>query len=434
MYIHVVQPSETIDSIAALYGVTITSLIRSNGLVNPFSLVPGQTIVIANPSMVHTVAEGETLLSIAAAYNITPLQLFRNNPFLSDSDTLYAGETLIISYEVGREVTTNGFAYQYINLDTLRKTLPFLTYLSIYNYVATAEGDISSYYDDSEIISLAKEYGTIPLMLLTTLTTQGTPNPQIAYQILNNEEYQTTFFAAMIRILKEKGLYGINIFYSYMTADNKESYDRFTEKLYGILKQEGYLLLITVNPNIEKSGLYQEDIDYSYISQHCDSITFLRLIWGTNKGPPIPVISIGTLQQFVEYVLTTIPASKIALGLPVIGYSWELPYQEGETEANSLTINAALTIASDAGATIQFDDISQTPYYFYEEYRITESLQHIVRFIDARTTNGLMNLIAGYGLLGIGIWNIMIFYDQLWLIINSQYKITKLIKDTLQDY
>lgn len=434
MYIHVVQPSETIDSIAALYGVTITSLIRSNGLVNPFSLVPGQTIVIATPSMVHTVAEGETLLSIAAAYNITPLQLFRNNPFLSDSDTLYAGETLIISYEVGREVTTNGFAYQYINLDTLKKTLPFLTYLSIYNYVATAEGNISSYYDDSEIIALAKEYGTIPLMLLTTLTTQGTPNPQIAYQILNNEEYQTTFFAAMIRILKEKGLYGINIFYSYMTADNKESYDRFTEKLYGILKQEGYLLLITVNPNIEKNGLYQEDIDYTYISQHCDSITFLRLIWGTNKGPPIPVISINTLQQFSEYILTTIPSSEIALGLPVIGYSWELPYEEGETEANSLTINAALTIASDAGATIQFDDISQTPYYFYEEYRITESLQHIVRFIDARTTNGLMNLIAGYGLLGIGIWNIMIFYDQLWLIINSQYKIIKLIKDTLQDY
>jgi spore germination protein len=433
VYIHVVQPSETIDSIAALYGVTIASLIRSNGLVNPFSLVPGQTIVIANPSMVHSVAEGETLLSIAAAYNITPLQLLRNNPFLSDSDTLYAGETLIISYEVGREVTTNGFAYQYINLDTLRKTLPFLTYLSIYNYVATAEGDISSYYDDSEIISLAKEYGTIPLMLLTTLTTQGTPNPQIASQILNSEEYQTTFFAAMIRILKEKGLYGVNIFYSYMTAANKESYDRFTEKLYGILKQEGYLLLITINPVIENSGLYQEDIDYTYISQYSDSIAFLRLIWGTNKGPPIPVISINALQQFVAHVLTTIPNSELVLGLPVIGYSWELPYQEGETEANSLTINAALTIASDAGATIQFDDVSQTPYYFYDEYRVTESLQHIVRFIDARTTNGIMNLIAGYGLIGIGIWNVMIFYDQLWLIINSQYQIIKLMKDTLQD-
>lgn len=433
MYIHVVQPSETIDSIAALYGVTISSLIRSNGLVNPFSLVPGQTIVIANPSMVHTIIEGETLLSISAAYNISPQQLLRNNPFLSDSNTLYVGETLIISYEVGREVVTNGFAYQYINLDTLRKTLPFLTYLSIYNYVATAEGDINSYYDDSEVIVLAKEYGTIPLMLLTTLTTQGTPNPQIAFQILNNEEYQSTFFSAMLRILKEKELYGINIFYNYITADTKESYDRFTEKLYGILKSEGYLLLITINPVIENSGLYQENLDYTNISQYSDSITFLRLIWGTNKGPPIPVISLNTLQQFITNSLSNISYNEIALGLPVIGYSWELPYQEGETVANSLTINAALTIASDADATIQFDESSQTPYYFYDEYRVTESINHIVRFIDARTINGIMNLITGYGLIGIGIWNVMIFYDQLWLIINSQYQIIKLLNDTLED-
>jgi len=65
MIIHVVQPGETIYTIANNYNVSITRLIVENGLTNPEHLVVGQTIVIAYPEEVYIVQEGDTLESIA---------------------------------------------------------------------------------------------------------------------------------------------------------------------------------------------------------------------------------------------------------------------------------------------------------------------------------------------------------------------------------
>jgi spore germination protein len=37
-----------------------------------------------------------------------------------------------------------------------------------------------------------------------------------------------------------------------------------------------------------------------------------------------------------------------------------------------------------------------------------------------------MDLVSKYGLAGTGIWNIMIYYPQMWLVINTQYEIIKI--------
>lgn len=57
MDIHVVQPGETIYSIAEKYSVSATRLIQDNGLIEPNNLVVGQTIVIVYPEQVYTVQE-----------------------------------------------------------------------------------------------------------------------------------------------------------------------------------------------------------------------------------------------------------------------------------------------------------------------------------------------------------------------------------------
>jgi len=171
--IHVVQPSENIYSIAEMYGVSVLKLIQDNELENFNDLVPGQTIVIVYPKLTYTVQEGDTLLGIATANDITVMQLLRNNPYLENRNYINPGEIIVISYDTNGKLTTNGFAYPFINKETLRKTLPYLTYLTVFNYSATSDGGIISYYDDTESIRLAKEYGAIPLMMMTTLTAQG---------------------------------------------------------------------------------------------------------------------------------------------------------------------------------------------------------------------------------------------------------------------
>jgi len=425
MIIHVVQPGETIYSIAESYKVSAISLIQDNGLIAPNELVVGQTIVIVYPEKTYIVQEGDSLIGIADANGVTLMQLLRNNPYLSDREFIYPGETIVISYnENKRKISTNGYAFPFINKDTLRKTLPFLTYLSIFNYRATADGEIIG-IDDTEIIQIAKEYGVAPIMLLSTLTIQGTGSQEVAFSIFYNEELVDRHIDNILNILKAKGYYGINVTFQFINPENRQIYENYIEKLSNRLNNEGYLVFVTLTPKtiFNENEVTFEKIDYSGIGQAANGIMFLSYNWGYSFGPPAAVTSVFMVREFLDYVVTMIPTEKIYVGLPIIGYDWQLPYESGISRANSLTTDAAIALASEVGAVIQYDETSQSPFFEYVDNSSGISKQHIVWFKDARSIDAIVSLVPAYGFQGIGIWNIMYFFSQMWLVINSQYEI-----------
>ncbi|MDF2951775.1 MAG: Peptidoglycan-binding lysin domain protein, partial [Anaerocolumna sp.] len=54
-------------------------------------------------------------------------------------------------------------------------------------------------------------------------------------------------------------------------------------------------------------------------------------------------------------------------------------------------------------------------------------IMHIVWFKDARSFNAIAYLVYEYGLQGLSIWNIMNYNSQLWLVININYEIEKVL-------
>jgi spore germination protein len=428
MEIYIVQQGDTITSIADKYGVTVEKLIQDNGLSNPYNLVIGQAIVIAYPKQTHTVLQGDTLQTIADTYQVSVMQLLRNNPFLSERQYIYPGETLVISYNTKGSITMNGFAYPYIKQDTLLKILPNLTYISILNYTTAANGDIITYQDDTDVINKSKEYGVIPLMVITTLSLQGEPNYEAASSILQSQEYQDILIDNAIKIMKEKGYYGVNFIFNYLSEDNQSFYLNFTERIANRIRQEG-LFFLTINYDIPQvnNEVVLLKINYTEFSKYANGLVFLEFVWGTNYGPPEPVCNMYHIETLVEYLIESqVPADKIIMGKPIIGYEWRLPYIPGKTIANSLTLYSAYNLAYDYSAVIEFDEESQTPYFYYDEILIAGYSQHIVWFLDARSINALDTLIVNAGLNGGAIWNMMIYYPQLWVIIYSQYEIIKI--------
>lgn len=428
MFIYVVEQGDTIYSIADRFGVTVNQVIQDNGLENPHELVVGQTIVIVYPKQTHTVQEGDTLNSIADSYNASPMQLLRNNPQLSDRKYIYPGETIVISYNTNGSITTNGFAYPYIKRDTLVKILPNLTYLSVFNYTAVEGGNIISYHDDAEVVQMSKNYGVIPLMMLATLSSQGEPNKEIAYEILLNEEYQKHHINTMLEVMRAKGYQGINIVFNYLSSSNQSLYEAFIKNVSERLQQEGYLFFITINYRIEKinNNVFIEPVNYSNFIEYVNGITLLQFVWGNNYGPPAPVSNINDMIALIDYLVTMVSPDKIIVGIPLIGYDWELPYVPGKSITNSLSLNSAIDLANDVGTTIQFDEISQTPYFLYNQINIGIPSQHIVWTMDARSMDALAKIVKQNALSGSGIWNIMIYYPVIWTIINSQYDVVKI--------
>ena len=428
MTIHVVQQGETINSIADYYQVPVNRIISENGLENLSSIVPGEAIVITFPETTYIVQDGDTLLGIASNNGISIMQLLRNNPYLSDREYIYPGETLVVSYgeKIG-VITTNGFTNLFIDRSILRKTLPFLTYLSIFGYRIMEDGEINE-IEDTEVIQIAKNYGVAPLMTLSTLSTLGEENVEAAYNILNNEEIMDRLIDNAIIILKNKGYYGLNVTYQLLNNSTLSSYETFNTKAYNRLKAEGLGYFITISPNTIFSAdkITFEEVDYSNILQESDGATILNYSWGTYLGPPAPIASAQNISAFLDYLLPQALPSKLTIGMPLLGYDWELPYNIGLSRALSLSLDAVSVLVRDVGSIIQFDEPSQTPFFTYSITIGRIVREHVIWFVDGRSFEAIMNIITARGLAGSGLWNIMRYVPQLWLVINNQYDIERI--------
>jgi spore germination protein len=423
MIIHIVQAGETINSIAETYHVPVDRLIIENGIQTPENLAVGQTIVIIYPLQTYIIQDGDTLETIANDHNVSVMQLLRNNPYLSDREYIYPGETIVISYDTIKtsSIAISGYAYSFISKDVLKKTLPYLTYLTVFNYRVTAEGEIID-IDDQEVVNMAKEYGVAPMMLVSTISEYGVGSSEIDYIILNNPEVQDRMIDNILNNIKRKGYYGLNLYLQYLRPETQQLVNDLVRKVSLRIKNEGYRLLVTVTPrtNIEGTTINIEPIDYSVIAQYTDAILFLSYDWGYSYGPPVSVTPVNLAIKLLDYILTMVPPEKIFQGLPVIGYDWELPYIPGYTIANAITSDAAVQLAADMEVTIYFNEIAQAPYFFYNDPDL-----HIVWFKDARSIDTIINIVPEYGLQGTAIWNIMQFFAQMWFIINNTFEIEK---------
>ncbi len=427
MIIHVVQPSDTIYSISEHYNISVDRLILENEITNPGNLATGQTIVIVQPETLYTVKAGDTLESIAEQHDTTSMELLRNNPYLSDREFLYDGETIVISYQTNktRAIATIGYAFSYIDKSILIKTLPFLTYLSIFNYRVTNEGEIIFRADDTELVNLAKTYGVAPLMFVSTLSEDGIFDPEVTNNILNNPSVQDRVIDNTLNIMKTKGFCGINIYAENITYENLISFAEYLRRASEIFHSEGYKILITITPiaNIEAPNVSFEKINYVKLTESVDGVIFSSYDWALSYSYPNSIFPVNVLRELLDYAVSIIPSEKILFGITTLGYDWELPYVPGVSEAAAISYNRAVEIAADSGITIQFNEEAQSPYFFYTD---SNGSLHLVWFKDARSFNTRAGLVDEYDLQGLSIWTIMRFSTQMWFIIHIQYYIERL--------
>ncbi len=426
MVIHVVQEGETTGLIAEKYGISEERLILENELKEPNNLVIGEALVILLPEITYTIQEGDTLAGIAEKYGVTVLQLLRNNPYLSNREFIYPGEMIVISYQGDKivKLSTDGYAYPFIDKEILRKTLSFLTYLTIYSYQVNAEGEIND-IDDKELIQIAREYGVAPIMLLTAAAKDQTEEISITHNVLLSEETQNQFFDNVMRILNSKGYYGVNISTPYIYPQDLDRFVDFITRFSERLRSQGYILFVTINPSLFEviTSTRYIGLNYSRFSQAVDRVIYIPYELGNFVGIPTGIMAFDSLKNYLSYMMEQIPPEKTLIGVPILGYVWERPYIACTTRGRTITYSTALDLARNVGATILYDEVTKASYFQY-----ISGKEYIVRFRDARGIEAHMKLVPEYGFDGIGIWNIMSYFPQLWLIANSQYDIITLLQ------
>lgn len=424
MEIHVVQAGETIDSIARRYGVSISRIALDNGLREPYALALGQALVILRPEQVHTVASGETLLSIARAYNVSPLQLLRNNPSLAEHPSLfYPGQTVAVRYpppSMGKLVV-NGYAYPFIPQPLLRRTAPFLTYLTLFAYGITPAGNLI-HLDDNAALSTIQPYGVAPLMLLTAMDENGQFSNLLASAVLNDSSARQVLIEEVARNLGQKGYRGVDLDFEYILAQDTEAYVRFVRELSSALNPQGYVVFVALAPKTssDQAGTLYEGHDYAGMGWAANAALLMTYEWGYAYGPPMAVAPIGNVRRVLHYAVTQIEPGKLLLGIPNYGYDWPLPYTKGVTKAASISNVEAVELAVRMGATIRYDETAQSPWFSYTD---AQGQAHEVWFEDARSIQAKLMLPHEYGLKGVGYWNLMREFPQNWAVLNAMYAV-----------
>ena len=423
MIIHVVQPGENIYSISQSYGVSSQRIIFDNQLPSSSELVVGQSLLILLPEITHQVASNETLYSIANLYGTSVLNIVRNNPYLLDLD-LYEGENIVIKYQgekaEGYKLRVNGYAYPYINKNVLRESLLYLSELSIFSYGFTTQGTLIP-PDDDELISMAREFGVSPTLVLTPLDENGKFNSYLVTVITSDKEVQTTLINNLLSTVKIKGYDSVNVDFEYITPQSKNSYTEFVRELTSVMNSNGYTVSVALAPKSSSNqpGLLYEGVDYKGLGENSNSVLVMTYEWGYTYGPPMAVAPIDQVTKVIDYAVSQIPREKVDMGIPNYGYDWPLPYVRGTTEAMVVGNIEAIEIAIKNNVRIEFDSKSMSPYFYY----FNNGTNHVVWFEDARSLKAKFNVVNTFNLRGIGYWNLMKPFRTNWLLLNYMFDI-----------
>ena len=424
MSIHVARQGETLAAIAGIYKVPLWLLTQLNGLEAQTPLISGQTILILYPTQIHTVEAGDTLYGIAGRYGLSLRQLLRNNPGLITKTYIYPGEPVVIRYEHEPTVPAiiSGYAYPFIDISLFMQTLPYVTIFNSFTYEITGDGHLSALSDEL-LISLARQFGTRPHMVISNLVEPYGFDPQRAHLILGSRRMWEPFIDEILSVVTAKGYAGVDVDFEYVPLEDREHFPEFMVMLHRRLAQEGRMLTAALSAKTrdDAPGQLVEGLDYRALGAAADAILLMTYEWGYAAGEPMAVAPLPEVKKVLDYAVTRIPPEKILLGIPNYGYDWPLATDSvgQRVRATSLSNIQAVDLARSTGSAILYDDLSQAPWFSY----IQNGIEHVVWFEDARSIQAKLSLIAQYKLKGAGYWNLMRPFPQNWPLLNSLYKI-----------
>ena len=378
MEIHVVKQGDTVDTIAAFYGVSPASVIYDNQLGYPYALAVGQALLIST------------------------------SPVSEPTFSAYSG----------------GYAYPFIEEMVLQETLPFLSYLFIFSYGFTTEGElVPPTLDDQFMIQWAYRLGARPILTLTPFGPDGMFNNYLITTMVNDEVVKNRLFQNLLAAMNEKGFQGVDVDFEYFLSAVRVPFADFVADLQNFLTPYGYTVSVALAPKTsdDQPGLLYEGKDYGLLGNAADWVLLMTYEWGYTYGPPMAVAPINKIIEVVNYAVTRIDPSKIHLGIPNYGYDWPLPYEKGVTKARTISNTEAVQIAIRAGVPILFDETAMSPYFTYTE----NGIRHEVWFEDVRSLTEKYSLLPSYQLRGISIWQIMKLFRPAFLLFQDMFQIQK---------
>lgn len=234
-------------------------------------------------------------------------------------------------------------------------------------YTLDASGAIAKQWNAENPTWRAAMAGTELLPTIQNIVNGKFDGP-LASAIVDDASRREAHAEALTQLVITNAFDGIDIDYEALASTSRAGFTAFVATLATKLHSAGKKLSITVHPKTSDSQNWKGpgSQDWIAIGRSADFVKIMAYdhAWATSAAGPIAPID--WLEKVVAYAVSTIPQSKIIVGLPWYGYDWVGTAGKGITYPKAIELARAknVTPVRDANGELLFQyDGTHTVYF-----------------------------------------------------------------------
>lgn len=274
-------------------------------------------------------------------------------------------------------------------------------------YTIDAKGNLSGNVP-KEQIAYANDNKIKPLAMITNKF-----NSDLAKTLLENPANRKLLINNILNTLKTNNYKGVNIDFENVYYYDRDYYTSFLKELYGELNTKGFTVTASVpakisdDPKASWIGAY----DYKEIAKHTDEVILMTYDEHSLDGSSGPVASISWVKSVIKYAVSSIPASKIVLGVASYGYDWS------SKGSKAYGIDTIYKLAAANNAKVQWNDAYKSPFFNYKD---KSGVSHTVWFENSTSLSYKLDVVNDNNLAGIAIWRLGLENADYWSTIKAK--------------
>ncbi|WP_378952824.1 glycosyl hydrolase family 18 protein [Pelosinus sp. sgz500959] len=292
------------------------------------------------------------------------------------------------------------------HIDTIGTIAPFWSTLHSDGSVTDRGGN-----DHASVVKYAHN-NKVTALLMVNNAKQENSNSDI-HTVLSDSSLRKTAIDNLESYIKKYNLDGINIDFEQVPASDRDHLTAFMRELADRLKPQGYIVSIDVFPKHNEENDVAVAYDYAALANYADKIILMTYDYHAGWNGAGSIADIRSVESDLKYALTLIPKNKIYLGIAGYGYDWSSKGVE------SVENDAIHNLITRFGATIQWDEASQSPHFNYTE---TDSTNHEVWYENSQSLKYKLDLVNQYNIAGIALWKLGGEDPASWQVIKDKLK------------
>lgn len=367
----------------------------------------------------YIVQPGDTLQSVARLFAIPTRRLIAINPSLLGRVSLEAGEALRIpsSAQIRPLIEVNGFVNMFADEEALQQMLAYLTYLSILGNYVMPDGSIAGPHNLGLILR-ARLASVAPLLVVSNIVEAKGFSAELGSTVLNSIDLQKQLIESIAAALKTFAYSGVMLDFEYIAPQDYLAYANFMRAVTWRLRPMGYMVLMNLRIDVllerqaELAGVLPRPL-YNAVAD--------RFVVQTNEwacAPQVQTAQIDQAQQALDYMTSFISGQKIILGMLNCCYALAGGAQE------QISLAQAEALAMRSNARIQIDTQTRASYFTYTDESGAAHTIWCGGVEDMRLALSLVNI---YNLAGVSYRMLDQFPLSSYLTLLSMFEVRKLL-------